>query len=371
MAAAVIGRSVVAMAADEEAMLTAEPAPGAVTAARTAFVTFSNVLAMDDTCRSAEARTALDALYDALEDAGATGVRAVASLAHLSADMRDAELPSSTFGAFYRFVFFACRAERRTRVVRGAVARAAWRSTLEGRFRLLPRWLEFVRKRARPTVSEDTWRLVLEFSRCVHEDLSNYDADGAWPVLVDEFVDGLLSRRKETRSIGGGGEGGHAGGGSSLPPVGAGGGSGSMQALSGPACGEAEAMADPSTTGAPGAHDLEHVPPRSVLSCNVEDIAYGYEGDGEDDDILGRHARGSYRGDRGMPPPEVGRSGCRNGGDGARLHGGAISVGIAASAGSKRRLPCLTHEVMYEMSAQMAETSLAEGDAKRAKRPWV
>ena len=35
---------------------------------------------------------------------------------------------------------------------------------------------------------------MLDFSRLVHEDLSNYDPHGAWPVLVDEFVDALCGR---------------------------------------------------------------------------------------------------------------------------------------------------------------------------------
>ncbi|KVH92693.1 Defective-in-cullin neddylation protein [Cynara cardunculus var. scolymus] len=41
----------------------------------------------------------------------------------------------------------------------------------------------------RHNISEDTWRQVLAFSRCVHENLEGYDPEGAWPVLVDEFVE--------------------------------------------------------------------------------------------------------------------------------------------------------------------------------------
>ncbi|XP_022774492.1 uncharacterized protein LOC111316696 isoform X2 [Durio zibethinus] len=38
-------------------------------------------------------------------------------------------------------------------------------------------------------VSEDTWQQVLAFSRCVHENLEGYDPEGAWPVLIDDFVE--------------------------------------------------------------------------------------------------------------------------------------------------------------------------------------
>ncbi|XP_024524614.1 uncharacterized protein LOC9654372 [Selaginella moellendorffii] len=64
----------------------------------------------------------------------------------------------------------------------------------EHRGRCLEAGLNRAFQAARPVVrvyaiTEDTWRQVLEFSRVVHEDLSNYDPEGAWPVLVDEFVD--------------------------------------------------------------------------------------------------------------------------------------------------------------------------------------
>jgi len=69
---------------------------------------------------------------------------------------------------------------------------------------------------------------VLDFSRTVHEDLSNYDAASAWPVLLDEFVEALLAEAAErcgraaaggsrtrtpTPGLGGGGGPGGPGGG--------------------------------------------------------------------------------------------------------------------------------------------------------------
>ncbi len=38
-------------------------------------------------------------------------------------------------------------------------------------------------------IPRDTWSMVLHFARTVNAKLTNYDADGAWPVLLDEFVD--------------------------------------------------------------------------------------------------------------------------------------------------------------------------------------
>ncbi|KAK8460901.1 hypothetical protein SEVIR_2G413100v4 [Setaria viridis] len=66
---------------------------------------------------------------------------------------------------------------------------AAWKIVLNGRFRLLDRWCNFVEKYQRHNISEDTWQQLLAFSRCVNEDLEGYDPRGAWPVLIDDFVE--------------------------------------------------------------------------------------------------------------------------------------------------------------------------------------
>lgn len=40
---------------------------------------------------------------------------------------------------------------------------------------------------------------VWDFSRQVHEDLSNYDPCSAWPVLLDEFVDHMCKQKTRSR----------------------------------------------------------------------------------------------------------------------------------------------------------------------------
>ncbi|XP_062106644.1 defective in cullin neddylation protein AAR3 [Humulus lupulus] len=108
----------------------------------------------------------------------------------------------SEFSRFYEFVFFLCRENGQKNIsVKKAVT--AWRLVLAGRFRLLNQWCEFVEKNQRHNISEDTWRQVLAFSRCVHENLEGYDPEGAWPVLVDDFVEHMyrVSGSNENRNF--------------------------------------------------------------------------------------------------------------------------------------------------------------------------
>ncbi|KAH0869891.1 hypothetical protein HID58_076913 [Brassica napus] len=98
----------------------------------------------------------------------------------------------SLFTRFYDFVFFMCR-ENGQKSITVAKAITAWKLVLAGRFRLLNRWCDFTEKNQRHNISEDTWQQVLAFSRCVHENLEGYDSEGAWPVLIDEFVEHMYS----------------------------------------------------------------------------------------------------------------------------------------------------------------------------------
>uniref|UniRef100_A0A8C8ITF6 DCN1-like protein n=2 Tax=Oncorhynchus tshawytscha TaxID=74940 RepID=A0A8C8ITF6_ONCTS len=54
---------------------------------------------------------------------------------------------------------------------------------------LFPVFNQFLEQSKYKVMNKDQWYNVLEFSRTVSTDLSNYDEDGAWPVLLDEFVE--------------------------------------------------------------------------------------------------------------------------------------------------------------------------------------
>lgn len=50
-------------------------------------------------------------------------------------------------------------------------------------------WLQFLDTRMH-AITRDTYSLLLDFTQTIEYDFSNYDEEnGAWPVMLDEFVD--------------------------------------------------------------------------------------------------------------------------------------------------------------------------------------
>eukprot|EP00696_Hemimastix_kukwesjijk_P012231 gnl/Hemi2/25340_TR8533_c0_g1_i1.p1 gnl/Hemi2/25340_TR8533_c0_g1~~gnl/Hemi2/25340_TR8533_c0_g1_i1.p1 ORF type:complete len:339 (-),score=48.47 gnl/Hemi2/25340_TR8533_c0_g1_i1:64-933(-) len=56
-------------------------------------------------------------------------------------------------------------------------------------------YLQFLDQSPHECVNEDQWMSFLEFSKIIHLDCSNYDVDGAWPLLLDEYVEWFRQTR--------------------------------------------------------------------------------------------------------------------------------------------------------------------------------
>lgn len=64
-----------------------------------------------------------------------------------------------------------------------------WKLLLREHFALLDKWLAFVELKVKNAISKDTWMMLYDLATQVKPDLSDYDMSGAWPVLLDEFVE--------------------------------------------------------------------------------------------------------------------------------------------------------------------------------------
>lgn len=68
------------------------------------------------------------------------------------------------------------------------VAVELWKLLLPGYFPHSKHWVAFVTNHSKNSISKDLWQQVLEFGSNISPDLSNYDENGAWPVLLDDFT---------------------------------------------------------------------------------------------------------------------------------------------------------------------------------------
>lgn len=92
------------------------------------------------------------------------------------------------FKNIYRYAFDFSK-DRDQRSMDIEIARGMLSLLLRDRWSLFNYFDTFLSESKYKVINKDQWCNVLEFSRSVNDDLSNYDEDGAWPVLLDEFVE--------------------------------------------------------------------------------------------------------------------------------------------------------------------------------------
>jgi len=94
----------------------------------------------------------------------------------------------SNFKSIYRYSFDFAK-DKDQRSIDLETAKGMLQLLLSKRWPLYPYFHQFLEQSKYKVLNKDQWCNVLEFSRSISLDLSNYDEDGAWPVLLDEFVD--------------------------------------------------------------------------------------------------------------------------------------------------------------------------------------
>lgn len=101
-----------------------------------------------------------------------------------------------TFKKIYRYAFdFARDKDQRSMDIE--TARIMLTLLLGRQWELFSSFHQFLEKSKYKVINKDQWCNILEFSRAIRPDLSNYDEDGAWPVMLDEFVEWFRMRQEQ------------------------------------------------------------------------------------------------------------------------------------------------------------------------------
>uniref|UniRef100_A0A1I8IEL6 Defective in cullin neddylation protein n=2 Tax=Macrostomum lignano TaxID=282301 RepID=A0A1I8IEL6_9PLAT len=99
----------------------------------------------------------------------------------------------------YAFTFNFARESRDAKVLAIDTAIPYWQLLLEGRpfAKLLKQWCQFLQENKVRGISRDTWNLFFDFISNP-DNLAEYDPNGAWPSLIDEFVEHVNSQTAQT-----------------------------------------------------------------------------------------------------------------------------------------------------------------------------
>jgi len=96
------------------------------------------------------------------------------------------------FRQFYYYVFDYLREDKKSLSIEECVT--LWQILgVDKRWPLWPKWLQYLE--SKKAISRDVWRLFINFMEQYPKDLTNYDADGCWPSVIDEFVDWFKERK--------------------------------------------------------------------------------------------------------------------------------------------------------------------------------
>jgi len=92
------------------------------------------------------------------------------------------------FQKLYQFCFSLAKSET-SRNIEMETSVGFWSVLLVPKFPIMKEVLEFIAEKGTyKATNKDLWTMMLEFCETVKPSLQDYEADGAWPTLLDDFV---------------------------------------------------------------------------------------------------------------------------------------------------------------------------------------
>mmetsp|Transcript_7247 Transcript_7247/g.18337 ORF Transcript_7247/g.18337 Transcript_7247/m.18337 type:complete len:255 (-) Transcript_7247:380-1144(-) len=102
---------------------------------------------------------------------------------------REELLDESHLKDIYKYAFGYAK-EKDSKILDLETASEMIKLVLGDRYEHLPGFLEFLKEQTSyKSINADQWMNLLEFLKTIKLDFSNYDENGAWPVMIDEYVE--------------------------------------------------------------------------------------------------------------------------------------------------------------------------------------
>ncbi|KAF2073079.1 hypothetical protein CYY_005605 [Polysphondylium violaceum] len=115
---------------------------------------------------------------------------------HLPKFKKDLE-DQNSFKDIYRFAFIFAKENENNKILDLESACNMLSLVIGDRYPHTERLKEFLlTQKSYRVLNMDQWLSILEFSKVINADVSNYDENGAWPVILDEFVEWTREKLK-------------------------------------------------------------------------------------------------------------------------------------------------------------------------------
>nr|XP_047126506.1 DCN1-like protein 4 [Hydra vulgaris] len=120
----------------------------------------------------------------------------IIKLKSMLSSLRDLLKDGAQFKKIYRYAFDFSR-DKDQKSLDITTAKAMLLLLLNNSWSLISDFIEFLNQSKYKIINRDQWNSLLEFIRTVSSsDFSKYDETGAWPVMLDEFVQWYLDKTK-------------------------------------------------------------------------------------------------------------------------------------------------------------------------------
>lgn len=111
-------------------------------------------------------------------------------LEYVRALLKDA----TTFKKIYRYAFDFCR-DKQQKSVDIDTAKAMLQLLLSNMWPITCEFIQYLNQSKYKIMNRDQWNSLLEFIKTVNSShFKNYDNEGAWPVMLDEFVEWYIEK---------------------------------------------------------------------------------------------------------------------------------------------------------------------------------